>query len=79
MGDGWEVKQLAGARKGLAHLTCGDNKLTELNLSNVPKLAELDCFRNQLAELDLRTFRLSPSCIAVRTNLSNSTSQISRS
>lgn len=38
----------------LRELYCGENPLTELDLSPVPGLITLDCWRNPLTELDLR-------------------------
>jgi hypothetical protein len=37
----------------LSELSCNNNQLTELDVSNNPKLYKLDCSNNQLTELDL--------------------------
>ena len=53
--SGMEITSLKGIEffPNLKNLTCYDNQLTELDVSQNKKLERLYCFRNQLTELDV--------------------------
>jgi Leucine-rich repeat (LRR) protein len=50
---GSHIIKLEINNQSLSRLDCGDNKLTELNLTKVPKLNVLDCKNNRIENLQL--------------------------